>query len=75
MRSAFPFLSKARSSGCVGHPKGALPSGVFGLMSSSDEGGFTLGGVCRGYGALCLKPPGLSIVPIRDISTANPRVV
>ncbi len=75
MRNGLHCESSAKSSGCVGQPKGGLDQGVLGLISFSEDGGFAFGGTCLGYGALCLKPPGRSMVPNNDINTARPRVV
>ena len=52
-----------------------MASGVFGLIWAGSFGGFADGGTARGYGALCRKPPGRSIVPSSDISTASARIV
>ncbi|MCY1364699.1 hypothetical protein D9M69_515150 [compost metagenome] len=75
IRTGWPWLSTNRSSGLSGQPSGAPSSGVSGLTACGPLGGRALGGTARGYGALCRKPPGRSMVPSSDIRIASERMV
>ena len=75
IRTGSPSSSTHRSCGDSGQPSGGASSGVFGLIDCGPLGGRALGGTARGYGALCRKPPGRSMVPSSDIRIASARVV
>ena len=75
MRTGLPSSSTQRSLGSAGNPRGMPWSGLFGFTSCGPLGGFAIGGIARGYGALCLKPPGRSMVPSRLIRMARERIV
>ena len=74
-RTGLPSSSTNKSSGSAGQPNGMPSSGELGLIAKGVLGVLAQGGIGRGKGALCLKPPGLSMVPKSDIKIANARMV
>ena len=73
--TGLPSSLTNRSSGSAGNPSGKPSSGVSGCTALGSFGGFAHGGIGLGNGALCLNPPGRSIVPSRLISIDIARTV
>ena len=74
MRTGVPSSLTKRSSGSAGQPSARPSSGWFGFIASGVFGVFAQGGMGRGNGALCRKPPGRSIVPSSVIRIASARI-
>ena len=75
IRTGVPSSLTNRSSGSAGQPSPRPSSGVSGRIASGVLGVLAQGGIGRGNGALCRKPPGRSIVPSSVIRIASARTV